>query len=310
MGRKPCCAKEGLNRGAWSAKEDNFLVNFIKVHGEGKWRDVPQRAGLKRCGKSCRLRWLNYLRPDIRRGNISSEEEELIIRLHKLLGNRWSLIAGRLPGRTDNEIKNYWNTKLRKKVQGHDHNNIYDSSKQEDNTELKDNKLGKTSQSVIRPKAMRCAKVVMPWPLIDNGMVNNHAHTIPDGDSESSCFSAQRDNNSYGFLMDFDVNDLLISDVLYSDGHQIHKDQIVECENLVDGGVLEPCKNMPSSTSVEDLAVSGHVEAKFEDSLLDVVAAENWRVSTDHPVQPNADSLDLKTLAAFLNLEDDHEWIN
>ncbi|XP_031399945.1 transcription factor MYB1-like isoform X2 [Punica granatum] len=73
---------------------------------------------LKRCGKSCRLRWLNYLRPDIKRGNISKDEEELIIRLHKLLGNRWSLIAGRLPGRTDNEIKNYWNTIAGKRVQG------------------------------------------------------------------------------------------------------------------------------------------------------------------------------------------------
>ncbi|XP_042377924.1 transcription factor MYB3-like [Zingiber officinale] len=75
-------------------------------------------VGLKRSGKSCRLRWLNYLRPDIKRGNISDDEEALIIRLHKLLGNRWSLIARRLPGRTDNEIKNYWNTTLVKKLQG------------------------------------------------------------------------------------------------------------------------------------------------------------------------------------------------
>ncbi|GMY29042.1 transcription factor MYB251 [Fagus crenata] len=82
-----------------------------KANGE-----TPKRAGLKRCGKSCRLRWLNYLRPDIKRGNISHDEEELIIRLHNLLGNRWSLIAGRLPGRTDNEVKNYWNTTLRKKA--------------------------------------------------------------------------------------------------------------------------------------------------------------------------------------------------
>nr|KJB07407.1 hypothetical protein B456_001G020600 [Gossypium raimondii] len=112
MGRSPCCSKEGLNKGAWTALEDKILTSYIHVHGEGKWRNLPKRAGLKRCGKSCRLRWLNYLRPDIKRGNISHDEEELIIRLHNLLGNRWSLIAGRLPGRTDNEIKNYWNTTL------------------------------------------------------------------------------------------------------------------------------------------------------------------------------------------------------
>ncbi|KAK4774394.1 hypothetical protein SAY86_009329 [Trapa natans] len=120
MGRSPCCSSssstgEGLNRGAWTAQEDKILSDYIKNHGEGRWRKLPEEAGLRRCGKSCRLRWLNYLRPDIKRGNISPEEEELIVRLHKLLGNRWSLIAGRLPGRTDNEIKNYWNTILGKK---------------------------------------------------------------------------------------------------------------------------------------------------------------------------------------------------
>ncbi|KAI4379623.1 hypothetical protein MLD38_005899 [Melastoma candidum] len=116
MGRSPCCAKVGLNRGAWTAIEDKILISYISAHGEGKWRNLPKRAGLKRCGKSCRLRWLNYLRPDIKRGNISPDEEELIVRLHNLLGNRWSLIAGRLPGRTDNEIKNYWNTTLAKRL--------------------------------------------------------------------------------------------------------------------------------------------------------------------------------------------------
>ncbi|XP_052190480.1 transcription factor MYB15-like isoform X2 [Diospyros lotus] len=74
---------------------------------------------LLRCGKSCRLRWMNYLRPDIKRGNFSQEEEETIIKLHEMLGNRWSAIAARLPGRTDNEIKNVWHTHLKKRLKNH-----------------------------------------------------------------------------------------------------------------------------------------------------------------------------------------------
>jgi len=122
MGRSPSYIRakyddEGFNRGAWSASEDKILSDYIKTHGVGQWKSLARKAGLKRCGKSCRFRWLNYLRSDIKRGNISPEEEELLIRLHRLLGNRWSLIAGRLPGRSDNEIKNYWNTHLRKRGQ-------------------------------------------------------------------------------------------------------------------------------------------------------------------------------------------------
>lgn len=116
MGRAPCCSKVGVNKGAWSAEEDSRLVEYIQTHGDGNWRSLPNKAGLRRCGKSCRLRWLNYLRPCIKRGNITPDEEELIIRMHALLGNRWSIIAGRVPGRTDNEIKNYWNTKLSRKL--------------------------------------------------------------------------------------------------------------------------------------------------------------------------------------------------
>ncbi|CAK7335790.1 unnamed protein product [Dovyalis caffra] len=116
MGRAPCCSKVGLDRGPWTPKEDTLLVNYIQTHGEGHWRSLPIKAGLLRCGKSCRLRWLNYLRPGIKRGNITPDEDDLIIRLHSLLGNRWSLIARRLPGRTDNEIKNYWNSHLSKRL--------------------------------------------------------------------------------------------------------------------------------------------------------------------------------------------------
>ncbi|XP_030522407.1 transcription factor MYB20-like [Rhodamnia argentea] len=116
MGRQPCCDKVGLKKGPWTAEEDKKLINFILTHGQCCWRAVPKLAGLLRCGKSCRLRWTNYLRPDLKRGLLSEYEEKMVIDLHAQLGNRWSKIASHLPGRTDNEIKNHWNTHIKKKL--------------------------------------------------------------------------------------------------------------------------------------------------------------------------------------------------
>ncbi|KAK3182959.1 hypothetical protein Dsin_030245 [Dipteronia sinensis] len=116
MVRSPCCDDNNLKKGPWTPEEDEKLVDHINKHGYGNWKTLPRSAGLNRCGKSCRLRWTNYLRPDIKRGKFSQEEERIIINLHSVLGNKWSKIATHLPGRTDNEIKNFWNTNIRKKL--------------------------------------------------------------------------------------------------------------------------------------------------------------------------------------------------
>ncbi|EOA36354.1 hypothetical protein CARUB_v10010717mg [Capsella rubella] len=92
MGRRPCCEKTGLKKGPWSGEEDQLLTNYITLHGHPNWRALPKLAGLLRCGKSCRLRWINYLRPDIKRGNFTSLEEDTIIHLHHILGNRFLLL--------------------------------------------------------------------------------------------------------------------------------------------------------------------------------------------------------------------------
>ncbi|KAL1558167.1 transcription factor MYB36-like [Salvia divinorum] len=119
MGRAPCCDKANVKKGPWSPEEDAKLKEFMEKYGTaGNWIALPQKAGLKRCGKSCRLRWLNYLRPNIKHGEFSDEEDRIICTLFASIGSRWSIIAAQLPGRTDNDIKNYWNTKLKKKLMG------------------------------------------------------------------------------------------------------------------------------------------------------------------------------------------------
>ncbi|XP_075085548.1 transcription factor MYB10-like isoform X1 [Nicotiana tabacum] len=133
MVRTPCVDKHGIKRGEWSKEEDNKLRAFVEKNGHPNWRQLPKYAGyfsgLLRCGKSCRLRWMNYLRPGLKKGNYSNEEEELIIKLHNELGNRWSAIAAKLPGRSDNDIKNQWHAHLKKRA------NIISSTSTEQFTE-------------------------------------------------------------------------------------------------------------------------------------------------------------------------------
>lgn len=106
-------SQRGSKKG-WTEAEDKILEDYLQEHGERNWSLVPENTGLTRSGKSCRSRWVNFLRPNLKKEAFSVDEERQIAKLHRWLGNKWARIAAKLPGRTDSEIKNYWNTRLKR----------------------------------------------------------------------------------------------------------------------------------------------------------------------------------------------------
>ncbi|KAE8671045.1 MYB308 protein [Hibiscus syriacus] len=197
-GRTPCCDKEKVKRGPWSPAEDLRLISFIQKHGHQKWRALPKQAGLLRCGKCCRLRWINYLRPDVKRGNFTKDEEDEIIRLHETLGNKWSKIAAHFPGRTDNEIKNVWNTHLKKRL-------ISKKENTQQKDESKDSSMATSSSSDKNPRE------AFAMPASDNAQdfktdqLSNHGSSSspseePEGLSSSSISSNVTNSGQVGVL--------------------------------------------------------------------------------------------------------------
>ncbi|VVB01635.1 unnamed protein product [Arabis nemorensis] len=106
--------EKSFTKGPWTSAEDDLLIAYVDKHGDGNWNAVQKHSGLSRCGKSCRLRWVNHLRPDLKKGAFTEKEEQRVIELHAAMGNKWARMAAQLPGRTDNEIKNFWNTRLKR----------------------------------------------------------------------------------------------------------------------------------------------------------------------------------------------------
>ncbi|MCD7460241.1 transcription [Datura stramonium] len=236
----PCCTKIGLKKGPWTPEEDEILTNYVSKEGEGRWRTLPKKAGLFRCGKSCRLRWMNYLRPSVKRGHISPDEEDLILRLHRLLGNRWSLIAGRIPGRTDNEIKNYWNTHLSKKLisQGIDPRThkpliLNPNYPIDDNNKKANNEI-----NTIDPNPINYIPFQMEEP--SRSINNNHSGEITSLDgcqhhNSNAMFASYGDDDGMNVVVSTERDDEMnfcVDDVFSSFLNSlINEDMFINCQN-------------------------------------------------------------------------------
>ncbi|KAK1359766.1 transcription factor MYB35 [Heracleum sosnowskyi] len=118
MVRPPCCERMNARKGNWSKEEDVKVLPYVPKQRTSNWTDASKKTGPRKCGKSCKHKCSNHLRPDKKHETFTPQEEELIINLHAAIGSRWPIIAQQLPGRTDNDVKNYWNTKLKKKLSG------------------------------------------------------------------------------------------------------------------------------------------------------------------------------------------------
>ncbi|OIT26936.1 PREDICTED: transcription factor WER-like [Nicotiana attenuata] len=220
---------EEIKKGAWSWEEDQKLKDYIMRYGIWNWSNMPRFAGLSRTGKSCRIRWMNYLHPEVKKGPFSIEERETVIKMYQQLGTRWSAIAAKLPGRTDKDVKNFFYTHLKK------HLGMKNDALLKFKARRKRVEKTKKSEKKINPEFEKAQERPILLLAINNltiGTSSNNSLISPDVSSSNSSIITFEENQKMNNVDDQPIIDMENTVILESNPETHLSDHSLSIESM------------------------------------------------------------------------------